>query len=128
VKLLLRVGKADIGRPVLAEVILATGATISIEVAKVDGTSGELIVEVPKGKSREVVKQLRERNIEVVTLDRAIVKDDEECVDCGACVSVCPVDALRFREDWSVELDEDRCVHCGTCVDACPHRALALVG
>ena len=126
-KLLIRVGKADIGRPVLSDVILATGASISIQVAKIDGVSGELIVEVPRELSRDVIRELRARNIEVTTLDRSITKDDDECVDCGACVSVCPVNALRYRQDWSVELDEDRCVHCGTCVDACPHHALVLL-
>ena len=127
-KILLRVGKDDISRPILAEVILATGAEISIEVAKIDGVSGELIVNVPDEYAGKVIKELKDRDIKIITLDQAIILDDGECVDCGACISVCPVSALRNRQDWSVEMDEDRCVHCGICVKACPHRALALTG
>jgi len=128
VKLLLRVGRDYISRPVLAEVILETGVEISIEVAKIGGVSGELIVKIPDENSREVIKQLEARNVEVLTLDRGITKDDDECVDCGVCVSVCPVGALRYRQDWSVELDESRCVRCGVCVETCPQRALELTG
>jgi ferredoxin len=128
VKVLLRIGKDDISRPLIAEVILATGAEISIEAAKIDGVSGELIVNVPEKQSSAVLKLLKERNIEVITLDQVIDKDDDECVHCGACISVCPVKALSNLQDWSVELEKERCVRCGICVLACPHRALAITG
>jgi len=127
-KLLLRIGREDISRPVLAEVILATGVEISIDAAKIDGVSGEIIVKVPDDRAKEIINQLEDRNINVITLDRVIIKDDVECIDCGSCVSVCPVGALRYLEDWSVELDESRCVHCGACITTCPHRALTLEG
>ena len=44
--------------------------------------------------------------------------DGERCVDCGACLRVCPMDirAVGDRE----------CVHCGTCIDVCPTRAISF--
>ncbi len=59
-----------------------------------------------------------------------IEKDDQRCIDCGACVSLCPMDALGFDPDHSVTLDPGKCsgVTCGLCIDACPRRALRLLG
>ncbi len=44
--------------------------------------------------------------------------DGDRCVDCGACVRVCPMDvkAVGDRE----------CVHCGKCVEACGYGAISV--
>ena len=56
--------------------------------------------------------------------------ESNQCVGCGACVSVCPVDALSFTKDkWGyyvADIDFERCVGCGKCVVVCPicsHKA-----
>lgn len=47
----------------------------------------------------------------------------ENCVGCGECVNVCPVEAIHIKDDKSV-LDRERCIGCASCVAACPNRAL----
>ncbi len=45
------------------------------------------------------------------------------CFQCdeAACVQVCPVEALRRREDTdAIEVDRQRCIGCGLCSIACP--------
>lgn len=37
-------------------------------------------------------------------MDRKLYIDPEECIDCGACIPVCPVDAI-FTDD---EIPEDQ--------------------
>jgi len=54
----------------------------------------------------------------------AVTIDKEKCTACGACVDVCPVDAITI-EDKAV-VDEDTCIDCGTCVDECPVEAISL--
>ena len=54
-----------------------------------------------------------------------LIIDLESCVACGACVEVCPVDALTI-EDSGAQVDDSLCVRCGTCVPVCPVEALAL--
>ncbi len=51
------------------------------------------------------------------------------CVNCGACVSVCPVGIheLTGSGEHKVRRDID-CVGCGKCVEACNTKALSLVG
>ena len=50
--------------------------------------------------------------------------DKKACVACGACVDVCPVDAITM-DDVAV-IDADTCIDCGTCVDECPSDAIEL--
>ncbi len=52
--------------------------------------------------------------------------DREACINCGACVKRCQMDALSLA-DRQLALDEGRCIGCGACVSACPKDALGLV-
>jgi len=54
--------------------------------------------------------------------------DRERCVDCGACVALCPT--RSFEVDPSsreISLKSPRCVSCMLCVRGCPVRAISLV-
>jgi len=54
----------------------------------------------------------------------AVQIDEEKCTGCGACVEVCPVEALQL-EDEKATVSEG-CVECGACIDECPNEALSL--
>ncbi len=46
------------------------------------------------------------------------------CDFCGACVAVCPQDAIDLAEaSWT--LMDHRCTLCTKCIDICPVQALA---
>lgn len=51
--------------------------------------------------------------------------DKQKCTGCGACVDVCPVEAIKL-EDEKANVDEDTCVECGQCIDECPNEAITL--
>jgi ferredoxin len=125
-KLLLRFSPEIIRQPILADTILDTGIKIDIERASVDASSGEIVVNVPDERCRSVVDYLRHRGVDVTRLGEAIARDEESCINCGACVSVCPVGAHSYQHDWSVRLDKSACVQCRACITACPVNALKL--
>ncbi len=50
--------------------------------------------------------------------------DTGKCVACGACESVCPVEAIKVGEFASV--DADTCIECGACASECPSEAISL--
>ncbi len=43
----------------------------------------------------------------------------EDCINCGACDDVCPVDAISEQGDLHV-IDQELCTDCGACDDVCP--------
>ncbi len=49
----------------------------------------------------------------------------EDCLDCGACRTRCPMDALSDA-DGKTAVDHARCIGCGACIAVCPPQALRL--
>lgn len=47
----------------------------------------------------------------------------EECINCGACEPVCPVNAIKEKDDKRI-IDAAACTDCGACVDECPVDAI----
>jgi ferredoxin len=122
-KLLLKFPLSLDEMPYTAEVVLETGVKLSIDSA----TRGELIIDVPGSKIDQVAELFREKGIEVRKLMKLIAWDEERCVHCGACISVCPTAVFSFDPSWSVNLDDEKCIRCEICVKACPRNALACV-
>ena len=54
----------------------------------------------------------------------AVKIDKEKCTGCSACVDVCPVNAIKIKNDKAIVSDE--CVECSACVNECPNEAIAL--
>ena len=49
------------------------------------------------------------------------------CLDCGACVAICPQGAHSIQ-DGKHQVDFSRCSACGACAQQCPAQALQLLG
>jgi ferredoxin len=70
---------------------------------------------------------LAQQGIRLQPLVQDIRKNDESCVDCGACVGVCPTEALVLeRPSMKVIFDPEKCVVCGECVPCCPVGAMEM--
>lgn len=49
----------------------------------------------------------------------------DSCSACGTCVSRCPVNAVRVKEN-TAEVSRTRCIGCGLCIRTCPEGVLSL--
>ncbi len=52
--------------------------------------------------------------------------DHDKCVGCHKCQSVCPKQAISYREDGKCVIDQDNCFGCGFCKEECAVGALTL--
>ncbi len=57
-----------------------------------------------------------------------ILYSRNECIACGRCAEICPVDAIRDVPDFGYVTDHSVCTVCGKCVDACYTGARKIVG
>ena len=46
------------------------------------------------------------------------------CIDCGACIGVCPTAALELGDDGKVTCVEAACIDCDVCIASCPTEAI----
>lgn len=51
--------------------------------------------------------------------------DEDQCIGCGECVEVCPVDALKLEDEIPV-VDKDWCIGCGVCGTVCSTEAIEM--
>jgi ferredoxin len=51
--------------------------------------------------------------------------DLSECIGCGACAEICPVDAVTMDGDRP-EVDQNWCIGCGVCAVSCPADVISI--
>ena len=124
-RLFVKYPKERVEEPILSALVLATKANLNVLRAHMDGRVGEIIIEIEDKKAGAAMDFLKQRGIEVKEISKGITLDRDKCIDCGACISICPVKAI-YAEDFSVKLDESKCVLCKRCVEDCPVRALKV--
>ncbi len=49
----------------------------------------------------------------------------DECIGCGACADICPVDAVKMVED-KPQVDPNWCIGCGVCAIQCPTNVISI--
>ena len=88
-----------------------------------DSSGIKMLLDVPEDKIKDITKSLKKSNIIVNQKGRVSV-DIESCVNCGACVSLCPTEALSLNMDFELVFSEELCIGCNLCLDSCPRYAI----
>ena len=125
-KLLVNFSRGKGRKPIIAQVVLDTGVLINVERAVIDSSEGEALIDVPDESCRLVRDRMADLGATVRILERGVSLNESECIDCGACISICPREVFSFDREFRLQLVEERCILCGKCVEACPHHALTL--
>lgn len=120
---LLRFDSRTVREPIISLAAIKTGSLINILKADVGARRGELIVEVPEDRADDVLEIFKNMGVEVEEITKSIARNDN-CIHCGACVSICPTEVFYFDHENKVELSSEKCIHCGACIKVCPTMAL----
>jgi NAD-dependent dihydropyrimidine dehydrogenase PreA subunit len=127
-RVVLRFSPEIVEEPITYHLITDYSLRVNILRASIDpGKQGKMIVELA-GSENEISGAfdfLRDKGVRIEPLDQTLQYREDRCMDCTACVPVCPTGALDVnRRTWQVDFDPEKCVVCLSCVDACPYRAV----
>jgi formate hydrogenlyase subunit 6/NADH:ubiquinone oxidoreductase subunit I len=128
VRLLLRFSEDIVSEPITAQTILDEGVAMNILSARVNAKQGEILVDVPAKEVDKIVKAFQRKGVKVLT-PKQIQINNELCIECGACISLCPVKVISIESDNTVNFNVEKCLGrtCGLCIDACPMNAIDLI-
>ena len=90
---------------------------------------GLMVMEI-RGEQKDYDKGIRyltESGVRIQSLSQDVIRNEERCTHCGACITICPTDAFELDPlTRQVNFDNEKCVACGQCIKACPPRAMEL--
>ena len=58
--------------------------------------------------------------------NKNVTANPDICIGCGACISICPVEAISFDDDGRAKINPDICIKCGACQATCPVMAIVI--
>ena len=128
-KILLEYTTEKAEEPVISSIIRKTDTAINILHADLTPKGGEIFVSIDSSKEKfeEIVNLFEDSGVQVTEVKEGMKLDEEKCIECGACISICPTEALNLSdEDYSIELDEEKCIYCRACIPVCPVDALSI--
>jgi L-aspartate semialdehyde sulfurtransferase ferredoxin len=116
-------------KPLIYKLATEYGVVFNVLEAKIlPKQEGRLILELqgPAEKIERSIDYLRDEQVVVEVLAGKFRRDENLCVNCGACTTVCRVDALSIdRSTMEVVFNPEKCFACGLCKMACPMKAMA---
>ncbi|MBT8764051.1 4Fe-4S binding protein [Desulfohalobiaceae bacterium Ax17] len=102
--------------------------TFNILKARIDPKEeGHMILELSGTEEdyRKGISYLQEHGVSVQEVAQSISRDEESCLHCGLCTSLCIANALRLDlETRLVIFESSRCTACSQCTRVCPVKAM----
>jgi len=117
-------------RPIVCRLIKDYDLEFNILKASVSPDKEGLMVLELRGKQEDYDKgivYLTRAGVKIQSLSQDVLRNEERCTHCGACVTICPADAFELDpKTRRVTFHGDKCLACGLCLKACPPRAMEV--
>jgi len=129
-RIVLHFPKRVVDRPIVCR--LAKDYDLEFNILKASITPEEegLVVLELSGEQKEYDKgimYLTETGVRIQSLSQNVIRNEERCTHCGACVTICPSGAFELDPvTRRVDFYDEKCVACGLCIKACPPRAMEV--
>lgn len=116
--------------PIVYKLVKDFNLVFNILQAKITPKEEGIMVLELKGEREnyaEGIKYLTSLGVKIQPLSQDVTRDEQRCTHCGACVAICPTEALYVdKKTMKVNFDADKCIACELCVKACPPRAMIV--
>jgi L-aspartate semialdehyde sulfurtransferase ferredoxin len=126
--LILRFPKTEVEKPIVCYLVKDYDLTFNIlNAAVLPRKEGVMVLELigTRKNFKDGVQYLKNQGVQVENASQEIKRIKKKCTHCGACIAVCPTEALSIqRPEMIVEFDQKKCSVCELCVPACPTRAM----
>lgn len=123
----LKFSQKMVNQAVITDLIKNFDVNFNILRADIHPKGGKMLIEITGPEVEEGIIYIKNEGIEVSPVKRVVKKDKELCIDCGACVSLCPVKAISVEEDWTIDVNDKECIGCKLCTFSCPTKAIKVV-
>jgi L-aspartate semialdehyde sulfurtransferase ferredoxin len=130
-KIVLIFPKEKIDKPIVSKLIKDHNLVFNIMKASISpDQEGHMALELT-GEAAEIekgIKYLKEQGVKVEPLSKDIKVNWDKCIQCTACVSICPTGALYIKDRKTMEIafDAEKCIACELCIRPCPPRAIEV--
>jgi len=129
-KIVLRFPRRLADRPIVSRLVRDFDLDFNILKASVTPDQEGLLVMELTGDRDDYDKGIRyltEAGVQIQSLSQDVVRNEERCTNCGACVTICPAGAFELDVTTrQVTFDNEKCLACKLCIKACPPRAMEL--
>jgi ferredoxin len=117
-----------IDEPIMSRLVRTYDLDFNIMRANITPQEEGLLVLALTGTKEGVegaLAEARRLGVRVQSLEQDVVRLDSRCTHCGACITICPTQALAMNlETREVTFDYEKCIACELCVPVCPPRAM----
>ena len=129
-RIVLHFPKRLVDRPIVSRLVRDFDLEFNILKALVTPEEEGLLVLELSGEQTAYDKGIRyltEAGVRIQSLSQDVLRNEERCTHCGACITICPSGAFELDPvTRQVDFYDEKCVACGLCIKACPPRAMEV--
>jgi ferredoxin len=129
-RIVLHFPKRLVDRPIVSRLVRDFDLEFNILKALVTPEEEGLLVLELSGEQAAYDKGIRyltETGVKIQSLSQDVLRNEERCTHCGACITICPSGAFELDPATRrVDFYNEKCVACGLCIQACPPRAMEV--
>ncbi len=123
--------KSLIDRPVFTQVVRSYDVEVNILRASITPEEDGRAFVIFSGEHQRIddaLDYLKKSGVNVILPSQKIIRNEEKCTDCSACVGQCISKALTVSpETFRIEYHVDKCIACKLCIPACAFGALESI-
>lgn len=129
-RIVLHFPKRLVDRPIVSRLVKDYALEFNILKALVTPEEEGLLVLELSGEQQDYDKGIRyltKAGVKIQSLSQDVLRNEERCTHCGACITICPSGAFELDPvTRRVNFYDEKCVACGLCIKACPPRAMEV--